>query len=76
MIKRLAYGLVFVGGITLLAACAGEKKTLGIALKTNDLVVNEPVEALPSKVNVYNAMARAAKYNADVSAQNMLKKNI
>ena len=74
MIKRLAYGLVLVGGITLLAACASEKKPLGIALKTNDLVVNGPVEALPSKVNVYNAMARAAKYNADVSAQNMLKK--
>lgn len=74
MIKRLAYGLVLVSGITLLAACASEKKPLGIALKTNDLVVNGPVEALPSKVNVYNAMARAAKYNADVSAQNMLKK--
>ena len=74
MLKRLAYGLVVVGGIGLLTACAGEKKPLGIALKTNDLVVNSPVEAVSGKINVYNAMARAAKYNADVSAQNIMKK--
>ena len=74
MLKRLAYVLVVIGGIGLLGACASEKKTLGTALNTNDLVFSGPVESLPKPVNVYNAMARAAKYNADVSAQNMLKK--
>ena len=74
MLKRLACSLVVIGGIGLLGACASGKKTLGTALNTNDLVFSGPVESLPKPVNVYNAMARAAKYNADVSAQNMLKK--
>ena len=74
MIKGLAYGLMVLSGVGLLTACAGEKKSLGIALQTNDLVFNGVPEAMPDKVNVYTAMARAAKYNADVSAQNMFKK--
>lgn len=74
MMKRLAYGLMVLGGFGLLAACATEKKSLGIALQTNDLVFSGTPEAVPDRVNVYTAMARAAKYNADVSAQNMLKK--
>lgn len=74
MIKRLAYGLIVLGGFSLLAACAAEKKPLGIALQTNDLVFSGTPEALPDKVTVYTAMARAAKYNVDTSAQNMLKK--
>ncbi len=74
MFKRLACGLMILGGCSLLAACAAEKKPLGIALQTNDLVYSGTPEALPDKVNVYTAMARAAKYNADTSAQNMMKK--
>ena len=74
MIKRLAYGLIVLGGMGLLAACSTEKKSLGLALQTNDLVFADAPEALPDKVNVYTSMARAAKYNADATAQNMLKK--
>ena len=74
MIKRIALYLALVGGISMIAACSGNKKSLGEALNTNDLVASYEVESLPKTVNVYNAMARAAKYNADVSAQNTLKK--
>ena len=74
MIKGLAYGLMVLSGVGLLTACAGEKKSLGIALQTNDLVFNGEPEPTPDKINVYTALARAAKYNADVSAQNMFKK--
>ena len=74
MKKGLAYGLMVLGGIGLLTACSTEKKSLGIALQTNDLVFSGSPESLPDKVNVYTSMARAAKYNADVSAQNMFKK--
>ncbi len=74
MFRRLACGLMILGGCSLLAACAAEKKPLGIALQTNDLVYSGTPEAVPDKVNIYTAMARAAKYNADTSAQNMMKK--
>ncbi len=74
MMKRLAYVLMISGGIALLTACTTEKKSLGIALQTNDLVFSGNPDAIPDKVNVYTAMARAAKYNADTSAQNMFKK--
>lgn len=74
MMKRIALFFAVIGGISLLSACANNKKSLGEALNTNDLVASNVVESLPKTVNVYNAMARAAKYNADVSAQNTLKK--
>ena len=74
MMKRLAYVLMISAGIALLTACTTEKKSLGIALQTNDLVFSGNPEAISDKVNVYTAMARAAKYNADTSAQNMFKK--
>ena len=74
MMKRIALFLVVFAGISLLSACASDKKSLGEALNTNDLVASDVVESLPKTVNVYNAMARASKYNADVSAQNTLKK--
>ena len=74
MIKRVALYLALIGGISMVAACSGNKKSLGEALNTNDLVASYEVESLPKTVNVYNAMARAAKYNSDVSAQNTLKK--
>ena len=74
MIKRIALYLAMISGISMVAACSGNKKSLGEALNTNDLVAPFEVESLPKTVNVYNAMARAAKYNSDVSAQNTLKK--
>lgn len=74
MMKRWAYVLMISAGMALLTACATEKKSLGIALQTNDLVFSGNPDAIPDKVNVYTAMARAAKYNADTSAQNMFKK--
>ena len=74
MIKRVVLYLALIGGISMVAACSGNKKSLGEALNTNDLVASYEVESLPKTVNVYNAMARAAKYNSDVSAQNTLKK--
>jgi hypothetical protein len=74
MIKRLAYGLVILGGLGIMAACTSDKKSLGIALQTNDFVSDGTTESVSDKVNVYTAMARAAKYNSDASAQNTLKK--
>lgn len=74
MFKQLAYGLVMLGGIGVLSACAIEKRSLGSALQTNDIVFSGAPEALPDKINVYTAMARAAKYSSDASAQNMFKK--
>ena len=74
MMKRIVLFFAVFGGIVMLSACASDKKSLGDALNTNDLVASDLVESLPKTVNVYNAMARAAKYNADVSAQNTLKK--
>lgn len=74
MMKRIALSLLLIGGISMITACSGNKKSLGEALNTNDLVASNEVESLPKTVNVYNAMARAAKYNSDVSAQNTLKK--
>ena len=73
MIRRLAYALMIIGSTGILAACATEKKPLGTVLQTNDLVFTGNIESLPDKVNVYTAMARAAKYHADASAQNMFK---
>ena len=74
MKKQLAYGLMLLAGIGLLAACSSNKKSLGEALQTNDLVFTGNPENVPSKINVYHAMARAAKYNSDTAAQNTLKK--
>lgn len=74
MMKRIALSLALIGGISLISACSGNKKSLGEALNTNDLVASYEVESLPKTVGVYNAMARAAKYNSDVAAQNTLKK--
>lgn len=74
MIKRIALYFVVVGAVSMISACSGNKKSLGEALNTNDLVASYEVESLPKTLNVYNAMARAAKYNSDVSAQNTLKK--
>lgn len=74
MMRRIALSLVLIGGISMVTACSGNKKSLGEALNTNDLVASYEVESLPKTLNVYNAMARAAKYNSDVSAQNTLKK--
>ncbi len=74
MMRWVTYGLLALCGVALLTACSTEKKSLGIALQTNDLVYSGVAESLPDKVNVYNAMARAAKYGSDASAQNMLKK--
>lgn len=74
MIRRLVYGLVVLGSIGFLAACATEKKSLGNVLQTNDLVFSGAPESISGKVTVYTAMARAAKYHADASAQNMFKK--
>ena len=74
MMKRIVLFFAVLGGISLLSACASDKKSLGEALNTNDLVAPDVIESLPKTVNVYNAMSRASKYNADVSAQNTLKK--
>jgi hypothetical protein len=74
MLRRVTYGLLVLSGFALLTACSTEKKSLGIALQTNDLIYTGASESLPDKVNVYTAMARAAKYGSDASAQNMLKK--
>lgn len=74
MLRRITYGLLVLSGFALLTACSTEKKSLGIALQTNDLIYTGASESLPDKVNVYTAMARAAKYGSDASAQNMLKK--
>ena len=74
MMKRIALSLALISGISLISACSGNKKSLGEALNTNDLVASYEVESLPKTVGVYNAMARAAKYNSDVAAQNTLKK--
>ncbi len=73
MIKNFARGLM-LSVTMLLAACAADKKSLGNDLQTTDLVFTGTYEKAPDKIDVYYAMARAAKYNADVSAQNMFKK--
>ncbi len=73
MIKNFARGLM-LSATMLLAACAADKKSLGSDLQTTDLVFTGTYEKAPDKIDVYYAMARAAKYNADVSAQNMFKK--
>ena len=74
MMKRIALFLALTGGSALVSACSNNKKSLGEALSTNDFVASYEVESLPKTVNVYNAMARAAKYNSDLAAQNTLKK--
>ena len=74
MMKRMVLYLAVIGGIAMVTACSNDKKSLGVALNTNDLVASYEIESLPKTVNVYNAMARAAKYNSDVAAQNTLKK--
>lgn len=74
MFKQLAYGLIILGGIGVLSACSIQRRSLGSALQTNDIVFSGEPEALPDKITVYTAMARAAKYNSDASAQNMFKK--
>ena len=74
MIKHVALYLALVSGISMISACSGNKKSLGEVLNTNDLVASYEIESLPKSVGVYNAMARAAKYNSDTAAQNTLKK--
>ncbi len=73
MIRNFARGLM-LSATMLLAACAADRKSLGNDLQTTDLVFTGTYEKTPDKIDVYYAMARAAKYNADVSAQNMFKK--
>ena len=74
MKRQIICGMSAVIGVLLLTGCANEKKNLSTMLNTNDLVFNGTIESVPSKVGVYTAMSRAAKYHVDVSAQNMLKK--
>ena len=45
MMKRWAYVLMISAGMALLTACTTEKKSLGIALQTNDLVFSGNPEA-------------------------------
>ncbi len=74
MIRKLALSLVLVGGLGMISACATKNESLGNVLNTTDLVYNGNAEALPDKIDVYKAMARAVKYNTDVAAQNLYKK--
>ena len=73
MIKHLVYGCL-TAGMVLLAACSGTRKNLAHDLMTNELVFNGAPESLPAHITPYTSMARAAKYNADVSSQNTFKK--
>lgn len=73
MIKHLICGCLATS-LMLVGACSSTKKNLGADLMTNELVFNGHVDALPAHITPYTSMARAAKYNADVSAQNTFKK--
>lgn len=73
MIKHLMYGCL-MAGIMFVAACSLSKKNLGDDLLTNELVFTGSPENLPAHITPYTSMARAAKYNSDVSAQNTFKK--
>ena len=46
MMKRFALSLAVISGISLLSACASDKKSLGEALNTNDLVFEDTIPFL------------------------------
>ena len=59
MLRRITYGLLVLSGFALLTACSTEKKSLGIALQTNDLIYTGASESLPDKVNVYTVTSNS-----------------
>ena len=74
MIKRLTCGCFVLMVMTLLASCSSNKKNLGTYLQTNELVFNGETEKMPQRITPYTSMARAAKYNTDVTVKNIAEK--
>ena len=76
---------VTLGLAVLLAACTADKNSAGITAKAireaaaaapvnQDLVFTGEPEPVKGKIDVYQSMARAAKYNVDAASISLSKK--
>ncbi len=65
---------VTLGLAVLLAACTADKNSAGITAKNQDLVFTGEPEPVKGKIDVYQSMARAAKYNVDAASISLSKK--
>ena len=63
-----------LGLAVLLAACTANKNPAEISAKTQDLVFTGEPEPVKGKIDVYQSMARAAKYNVDAAGISLSKK--
>ena len=67
-------GILMLCGVCALAACTAEKSAEVAHASQNELVFSGEPEPVKGRLNVYDSMARAAKYN--VVLKNKYIKNI
>ncbi len=67
-------GILMLCGVCALAACTAEKPAEVAHASQNELVFSGEPEPVKGRLNVYDSMARAAKYNVDVVAHNLRKR--
>ena len=69
---KIRVGVAFV--LMALAACSVDKEGKNNEIHTDTLVFASNPEPVDGRLDVYETMARASKYNVDVAARNLSKK--
>ena len=70
-VLKFTLAVLLAGGI---GGCATEKETANLVGETAEVLPVVHVEPARGKLNVYTSMARAVKYNVDVTDKNIHKK--
>lgn len=63
-----------VGLVTIFCSCSTPNEPKNTDIQVDELFFAQDPEPVKGKLDVYSSMARAVKYNIDVTAQNMNKK--
>ncbi|MBO5442592.1 MAG: hypothetical protein J6A33_02260 [Alphaproteobacteria bacterium] len=63
-----------VGFVTIFCSCSTPNEPKNMDIQVDELFFAQDPEPVKGKLDVYSSMARAVKYNIDVTAQNMNKK--
>ena len=63
-----------VGFVTIFCSCSTPNEPKNTDIQVDELFFAQDPEPVKGKLDVYSSMARAVKYNIDVTAQNMNKK--
>ncbi len=64
----------FTSFVTIFCSCSTSNQPKNTDIQVDELFFAQDPESVKGKLDVYSSMARAVKYNIDVTAQNMNKK--